>query len=92
MVVFYSLLLGCVFGLLVGLAIGAGSEQYNEHAYLLGKVVMAKRYEASDWERYLVVCVSWHGSLRLRPLGETDPRYAFWLEREKRATRLREIV
>ena len=87
-------LIGLVLGFVVGILFGfvLGTEDYNENAYLLGKVVEAKRYEASDWERYLVVCVSWHGNLRLRPLGETDPRYAFWLDESKRATRLREIV
>ena len=89
MEVVYCIALGFVLGLLVGLAIASG-DQYNEHAYLLGKVVMAKKYEASNWEAYRVVNVSWHGSLKLRSME--DPAYSFWMDMTRRPGHLGEVI
>lgn len=89
MAVAYCIALGFVFGLLVGLAIASG-DQYNENAWLLGKIVTAKKYDASRWARYRVVCASWQGNLRLRSLE--DPDDAFWLPMEKRPGHLGEVV
>lgn len=90
MTVIYCLLAGFTLGLLVGMAIGAGGSDDNEHAYLLGRIVTARKYEASRWERYRVVAVSWRGNLRLRSL--TDPSDAFWMDVTKRPERLGEVV
>ena len=89
MAVAYCIALGFVFGLLVGLALASG-DQYNENAWLLGKIVTAKKYDASRWARYRVVCASWQGNLRLRSLE--DPDDAFWLPMEKRPGHLGEVV
>ena len=90
MTVIYCLLAGFTLGLLVGMAIGAGGSDDNEHAYLLGRIVTARKYEASRWARYRVVCASWQGNLRLRSLE--DPDDAFWLPMEKRPGHLGEVV
>ena len=90
MTVIYCMLAGFTLGLLIGTAVGAMSDEYNEHAYLLGKIVVARKYEASDWGRYRVVAASWHGNLRLRSI--VDPDDAFWLPLGKRPTHLREVV
>lgn len=83
-----ALAAGLVVGWLAGYVMGC--EDLNEHAYLLGKVVTARKYEASRWTLWRVVAVSWHGSLRLRSLE--DPSEAFWLRLEKRPTHLGEVV
>lgn len=39
---------------------------HNAYARFLGEEVMAKVYEQSDWERCVIVAVSWHGSVCVR--------------------------
>ena len=43
---------------------------HNAYARYLGEEVMAKVYEASDWKRCVVVAVSWHGSVCVRPTDD----------------------
>lgn len=43
---------------------------HNAYARYLGEEVMAKVYEASDWKRCVVVAVSWHGSVCVRPADD----------------------
>lgn len=39
---------------------------HNAYARFLGEEVLAKVYEQSDWERCVIVAVSWHGSVCVR--------------------------
>lgn len=56
----------------------AESVPINPHAHLLGRVVEARKYEISDWERYIVCAVGWHGSVCLRDVDDPD-RKGFWV-------------
>lgn len=63
----------------------------NPHAHLLGKVVEAKVYEASEWELMVVVAVGWHGAVCVRPLS--DMRYGGrWIRSELAPSRIREVM
>lgn len=62
----------------------------NPYARFLGKIVEAKIYEASDWERVLVVAVSWKGSLCVRPVRDLGAS-ARWIHKGKVPMRVREI-
>lgn len=42
----------------------------NQYARYLGEEVMAKVYEASDLERCVIVAISWHGSVCVRPAND----------------------
>lgn len=42
----------------------------NQYARYLGEEVLAKVYEASDWERCVIVAISWHGSVCVRPADD----------------------
>lgn len=68
----------------------ARAQALNPHAHLLGKVVEARVYEASEWERMVVVAVSWHGAVAVRP--ERDPQTtARWIRKELAPHRVREV-
>ena len=43
---------------------------HNAYARYLGEEVLAKVYEASDWKRCIVVAVSWHDSVCVRPADD----------------------
>lgn len=43
---------------------------HNAYARYLGEEVMAKVYEASDWDRCVIVAISWHGSVCVRPADD----------------------
>lgn len=72
---------GEVAGSLRGLA------DLNPYAMMLGKVVMFRKYEASDWERGVVVAASWHGALQIRDALE----HTFWLSKGKVPTNVIEV-
>lgn len=42
----------------------------NAYARLLGEEVLAKVYEQSEWKRCVVVAISWHGSVCVRPADD----------------------
>ena len=42
----------------------------NAYARYLGEEVMAKIYEQSEWKRCVVVAISWHGSVCVRPTDD----------------------
>lgn len=63
----------------------------NPHAHLLGKVVEAKVYEASEWELMVVVAVGWHGAVCVRPLSDTSYR-GRWIRSELAPSRIREVM
>ena len=66
-------------------------ERPNPHAHLLGQVVEARLYEGSDWERYIVVGVGWHGSLCIRRAAEPHGR-GWWVKHSVlTADRFREV-
>lgn len=43
---------------------------HNAYARYLGEEVMAKIYEQSEWSRCVVVAISWHGSVCVRPADD----------------------
>lgn len=63
----------------------------NPHARLLGQVVEAKIYEASDWERMVVVAVSWEGAVCVRRLSNMRGR-GRWIPKDKAPHRVREVA
>lgn len=42
----------------------------NAYARYLGEEVMAKIYEQSKWSRCIVMAISWHGSVCVRPADD----------------------
>ena len=60
----------------------------NPYAPLLGRVVYAKVYEGSEWERMLVVAVSWKGAVAVRPLRDLSTK-ARWIHKQHVPTRVR---
>lgn len=43
---------------------------HNAYARYLGEEVLAKVYEQSEWKRCVIVAVSWHGSVCVRPADD----------------------
>lgn len=67
-----------------------GLQFANPHARLLGRTVEVKVYEGSEWERMVVVAVSWQGAVAVRP--EHDPYVrARWIPKDKAPNRVREV-
>lgn len=62
----------------------------NPHGQILGKVVEAKIYEDSDWERMVVVAVSWRGAVCVRPTSDDDAP-GRWIRKEVVGDRVREV-
>ena len=65
-------------------------EGLNPHAHLLGKTVEARVYEASDWERMVVVAVSWKGGVCVRRASDPDGR-GRWIKKAFVPDRVREV-
>lgn len=61
----------------------------NKHAWRLGSVVESRKYDASEWVRCNVICVSWKGSVRVRPV--TDEAGGWWVNRDRVATHVRMV-
>lgn len=59
------------------------------HARMLGRRVMAKKYEASEWTPCVVVAVSLHGSMCLREAADMSMS-GFWIKHDKVLERVRE--
>ena len=60
----------------------------NAYARYLGEEVLAKIYEQSEWSRCVVVAISWHGSVCVRPADDLTTKgrwihHAFARERIK---------
>ena len=62
----------------------------NPHARLLGRVVEARIYEASDWERVVVVAVSWKGGVCVRPMRDMEAP-GRWIRKQLVPDRVREV-
>ena len=60
------------------------------YAELLGKEVEARVYEASRWERMIVVAVSWRGAVAVRPANDLETR-ARWIRADLVPDRVREV-
>lgn len=60
----------------------------NKHARLLGKEVEAKVYEGSEWERMVVVAVSWRGAVCVRPVHDLTTK-GRWIHKSKAPGRVR---
>jgi hypothetical protein len=58
----------------------------SPHARLLGRRVEVRKYDGSDWEAAVVVCVSHHGSLCIRRDGE---RRGWWMDSHRVPGRVR---
>ena len=66
------------------------SQFVNPYARLLGKTVEAKVYEGSDWERMVIIAVSWKGAVCVRrELDMVAP--GRWIHKSKVPCRVREI-
>ncbi len=75
---------------LYALRLRASLRSLNPHAHLLGRVVECRVYEASDWERYIVVAVSWEGAVCVR--RESTPKITGrWIPKDKAPERVREV-
>lgn len=62
----------------------------NPYAHLLGKVVEAKVYEASSWERMVVVAVSWKGAVAVRRVSDPEGK-ARWIRKNQTRERVRMV-
>ena len=62
----------------------------NPYAKLLGRTVEAKVYAESRWERMVVVAVSWHGAVCVRPESDMKTK-GRWIASELTPSRVREI-
>lgn len=66
----------------------------NPYARMLGRTVLVKKHDASEWEPCVVVAVSWKGALRVRRLSEmSDVGHGngFWIRKELAPYRVREV-
>lgn len=63
---------------------------YSPYARYLGRVVEARVYEGSEWERMVVVAVSWHGGMCVRPCRDMELP-GRWIEKTKVPERVREV-
>ena len=60
----------------------------NKYAHLLGRTVWVRKYEASRWERAIVVAVSRYGSVAVR--RTSDPKEsAHWIDKRHVNERVR---
>ena len=62
----------------------------NPYAHLLGKIVEARVYEASDWEPMVVVAVSWKGSVAVRRVSDPESK-ARWIRKDVTRERVRMV-
>lgn len=62
----------------------------NPYAHLLGKEVEAKVYAASNWERVIVIAVSWRGSVCVRPVRDMQTK-GRWIHKDVAPMRVREV-
>ena len=62
----YVLAIALATALVAILRMRASLSRMSPHAKWLGRRVLVKKYEASDWEPATVVCVSHKGSLCIR--------------------------
>lgn len=87
-------------GLLVGVSAtvwcmaSPSDAQANPYARLLGRTVLVKKHDASEWEPCVVVAVSWKGAVRVRRISEmTDDGHGngFWIRKDAAPYRVREV-
>lgn len=62
----------------------------NKYAHLLGRTVEAKVYEASSWERMVIVAVSWQGAVCVRPVRDMRTK-GRWIRKNLVPSRIREL-
>ena len=62
----------------------------NPYAHLLGKEVEAKVYAASNWERVVVIAVSWRGAVCVRPVRDMQTK-GRWIHKNVAPMRVREV-
>ena len=63
----------------------------SPYAHYLGRTVEVKVYAASRWERMVVVAVSWHGAVAVRPAADLKTR-ARWIRADLVPERVREVT
>lgn len=61
----------------------------NPHCFMLGAVVDARKYDMSDWVRCNVICASWKGAVRVRPVGDDDG--GWWVSKDRIETHVRRV-
>ena len=62
----------------------------NPYAHLLGKEVEAKVYEGSEWERMVIVAVSWKGAVAVRRVADSESK-ARWIRKDVTRERVRMV-
>ena len=62
----------------------------NRYAEYLNKEVLAKIYEQSDWERCVVIAVTWHGSVCVRTVADIETK-GRWIHHGIERGRIKEI-
>ncbi len=62
----------------------------NPYAHLLGRTIEAKVYEGSDWEKMVVIAVSWRGAVCVRPVRDLATK-GRWIPKYYAHERVREI-
>lgn len=85
--VLLGFLSGAAFGFLVASAVVYGAAE-NPFAWMLGRRVRARKYEACEWELCDVIAVSWHGSVCLRRVCDPDGK-GFWVKANRVQTHVR---
>ena len=92
-----AFLSGCLLGFVVRsvaldspFAAKVDQRVVSPHAYLLGRLMEVRKYDASDWEPCVVVAVGWRGSVCVRRICDID-RPGFWVHHDRAVTHLREI-
>ncbi len=63
----------------------------NEHGRMLGRIVDAKMYEGSEWERAIVVAVGWRGAMCVRPMRDIGA-HGRWIRKDLVPHRVREVA
>lgn len=78
----------CAFALLGAWRLIGERERMSPHAHWLGRRVLVRKYDASDWEPGVVVCVSHKGSLCIRRDAESS---GWWMDAKRVPGRVREV-
>jgi len=94
--------MSAVIAMMIGATIGAmavaicnvGDERpaRNPYAHLLGAEVEVDKFGDGNWERCVVVAVSWKGGVRVRRVSEMDERghgNGFWMSKTVAPQRVR---
>ena len=80
-----ALLCGATLGVTAAALCVAASGPTNEHARMLGREVAVYDLRLRRWVPCVVICVSWHGSVRVRRQSDG---IGFWVDKSEVPTRV----